>query len=82
MLYAIWDHDKGDWVRELQSKVDDGGIAILVFTSQRNAKTRAAKHFGYDRYADLARDGWVSVREVASPAKRPAGRKVVRKGGA
>lgn len=53
-IYGIWCKDlkdyKGDWLRELPSNVDDGGIALLTFTSKREACARAGKHYGYDSY--------------------------------
>jgi len=63
-LYGIWCYDTKDWLRELPSKVDDGGEAILVFTSKAKAMQRAAKNYGYDTYAQAEKDGWCSVREL------------------
>lgn len=57
-MYAIWDFDLRGWVRELPSKVNDGGEAILVFASLRKARERAAQHFGYDAYAPAEKDGY------------------------
>jgi hypothetical protein len=67
-LYGIWCKDlnnsKGGWYRELPSKVDDGGIAILAYTSQRKAKRRAAQEYGFDTYAEAVRNDWVEVRPL------------------
>jgi hypothetical protein len=67
-LYGIWckdiNNNKGDWFRELQSSVDDGGIAILTFTSKREACYRAAKNYGYDTYTQAKKDGWVEVHPL------------------
>lgn len=67
-LYGIWCFDlndnKGDWYRELPSRVDDGGIALLVFTLQRDAKSRAAQEYGFDTYAEMKKNGWAEVREL------------------
>jgi hypothetical protein len=52
-VYAIWDNDAHDYVRELPSNVDDGGEAILMFTSRRDARERAAKHWGCLTYREL-----------------------------
>ena len=49
-MWGIWDHDTDDWVRELPSKVDDGGIAILAFDKLEDAQERAAQHYGYEDY--------------------------------
>lgn len=46
-MYAIWDVEEQDWIRELPSKVDDGQIAVLVFRFKHHAQRRAAKHYGY-----------------------------------
>lgn len=67
-IWAIWDLDEKDWVRELPSKVDDGGEAILAFTSKREAYRRAAKHFGFDSYTEATRKGWCEVREITKGA--------------
>jgi hypothetical protein len=63
-VFGIWDNDRNDWVRELPSKVDDGGAAILAFEKCRQAQRRAAKHFGCDTYAEARRDGWCEVRRL------------------
>lgn len=77
-LYAIWsendeptgsDNPEG-FVRELPSKVNDGGIALLVFTSRREAERRAADYFGYDSYAAARNDGWVQVIEIGLASLR------------
>jgi predicted phosphoadenosine phosphosulfate sulfurtransferase len=69
-VWAIWDYVKKDWVREMPSKVDDGGEAILCYTSARAAKRRAAKHFGYDSYSGVEGDGWCEVRPVGKAGVR------------
>lgn len=65
-MWLIWCFDandgKGDWLRELPSKVDDGGEAVLAFTSQLKARQRAAKHYGFDTYGEMRRAGWCEVR--------------------
>lgn len=67
-LYGIWCKDlkdcKGDWMRELPSKVNDGEIAILAFTAKRTAQERAAEAYGYDTYSQARRDDWVEVRQL------------------
>lgn len=65
-LYIILSNEspQDDFVRELPSKVDDGGVAILGFTSRREAESRAAKHFGYESYGAAHRDGWCEVVAV------------------
>jgi hypothetical protein len=63
-MWGIWDCDSNHWVRELPSKVDDGGIAVLAFWSKREACRRAAKHFGFDDYADAKRNGCCEVRRL------------------
>lgn len=69
-LYGIWCTDlndnKGDWYRELPSKVDDGGIAILAFTSQREAKSRAAQEYAFDTYAEAKKSGWCEVKPLVN----------------
>lgn len=69
-MWGIWDLESGDWVRELPSKVDDGGIAILAFRYKIQAFNRAAKHFFFRTYAQAKLNGWCEVRRLASPAKR------------
>lgn len=68
-LYGVWckdeDGGRGDWLRELASNVDDGGIALLAFTSIRAAQARAAKHYGYDSYSGVKKDDWCEVRLLA-----------------
>jgi hypothetical protein len=61
-LFGIWCKDTNDWLRELPSKVDDGGEALLVFTSKRAAQRRAAKHYGFAAYAEAKRKDWCEVR--------------------
>lgn len=63
-MYGIWDHGIGDWVREMPSKIDDGGIAILAFTTEKKAQIRAAKHYGYETYTALKKDGTVEVMKI------------------
>jgi hypothetical protein len=67
-LYGVWCKDlkknKGDWMRELSSKVDDGEIAILAYTSKREAQSRAAKAYGYDTYSQVRKDDWCEVRPL------------------
>lgn len=68
-LFGIWCHDskdnKGDWYRELPSKVDDGGIALLAFTSIRAAQQRAASEYGYHTYSEVKKDGWCEVKLIS-----------------
>lgn len=61
-LYGIWDYDDDDWLRELPSKVDDGGKAILAYENTIAAKLRAAKHYGHDSYMNTG--GYCEVREI------------------
>lgn len=72
-LYGIWCKDlndnKGGWYRELPSKVDDGGVAILAFTSQREAKSRAAQEYGFDTYAEAKKNDWCEVRPLEVKGK-------------
>lgn len=63
-LYAIWGEDIEDFIRELPSKVNDGGEAILVFTNERAAKQRAADHYGFATYAEAHRCAWATVRRL------------------
>jgi hypothetical protein len=67
-LYGIWCKDlkdcRGDWYRELPSKVDDGGVAILAFTSMRQAQKRAAQEYGFDAYSEARKNDWVEVRPL------------------
>ena len=75
-LYGIWCKDlklnkksgryRGDWLRELPSNVDDGGIAMLVFASLREAQSRAAKHYGFDSYTEVKKNGWCEVRSLTT----------------
>ena len=80
MLWIIWDSEYDDWLRELPSKVDDGGKAILTFPSRKAAEERAAKHVGYDTYRQAKADGWVEIVPlgVTCPA-HPRTTEVVRK---
>lgn len=71
MLYwAIWDKDAKDWVREMPSKVDDGGQAVLAYRSKQKAEKRAAKHFGYYSYTLAKKDGHCEVRQLGYKARR------------
>lgn len=74
VLYGIWckdlNNNKGDWYRELPSKVDDGGIAILAYTSQREAKKRAAQEYGFDTYAEVKKNDWCEVRPLNGKGAR------------
>ena len=63
-MWGIWCLDTNDWLRELPSKVDDGGEAILVFSSKRAAQRRAAKHYGYDTYSEVFATGFCEVRDI------------------
>lgn len=69
-LYGIWCKDandnKGDWLREPSSIMNDGGAAILAFGSKREAERRAAEHYGYKSYSKLRRDDWCEVRELTN----------------
>ena len=57
-VYGVWCKDKngnkGDWLRELPSNVDDGGIAA-----------RAAKHYGFDSYSEVKKNDWCEVRPLS-----------------
>lgn len=72
-IYGIWCKDlnesKGDWYRELPSQVDDGGIAILAFTSLREARERAAQEYGFDTYVEARKNDWCEVRPLMKAAK-------------
>ena len=63
-MYAIWCHDTEDWLRELPSKVDDGGEAVLAFGSRTGAEARAAKHYGFDSYAEVKDADWCEVKRL------------------
>lgn len=73
-VYGVWCKDlkldkkrgtyRGDWLRELRSNVDDGGIAVLAFTSIREAQARAAKHYGFDTYSEVKAAGWCEVKPL------------------
>jgi hypothetical protein len=71
-LYGIWCKDlnenKGDWLRELPSRLEEGGKALLAFTSKRQAERRAADHYGYDLYSQVRRDDWCEVKEIPHEA--------------
>ena len=64
-LYGIWckdlNNNNGDWLRELPSKVNEGGEAILAFTSIQAARARAADHYHYQSYTRVAKDDWAEV---------------------
>jgi len=45
-MWAIWDFGCNDYVRELPSKVNEGGIAILAFEDKEEAQDRARRHWG------------------------------------
>ena len=64
-MWGIWCKDTEDWLRELPSKVDDGGLAVLAFTSKRDACRRAAKNYGFDTYTRAKRCDWCEVRPLA-----------------
>lgn len=64
-LYGIWCKDEKDWLRELPSKVDDGGEAILAFQFLSEAKARAAQHYACDTYAEAKRQ-WCEVLPLTS----------------
>lgn len=53
-------------MRELPSNVDDGEIAILAYTSIREAKARAAKAYGFDTYDEAKKNGWVEVKTLTT----------------
>jgi hypothetical protein len=66
-MWGVWRYDqgdKGDWLRELPTEVDDGGTAILAFRYLKDAKQRAAKHYGYASYREATKDGWCVVRKL------------------
>lgn len=67
-LYGIWCKDekknRGDWLREFPSNVQDGGIAILAFTSKRQAQRRAADNYGFDTYSEAKKNDWVEVKPL------------------
>lgn len=75
-MWGIWEFEINDWFRELPSKVDDGGIALLAFTSKAEACDRAAKNWGYDSYSQMKADGWGEVRPLRAPVKRKSKQKV------
>jgi len=82
-MWVIWDFESNDWLRELPSKVDDGGVAVLMFGHRREAQERAAKHFGYEFYWEAKRDGWCEVVKVGVTCPVPPRQnEVVRKRGA
>lgn len=60
-MWGIWDFETNDWIREMPSKVDDGGTAVLAFMNKREACRRATKHFACDTYRQAQRRGWCEV---------------------
>jgi hypothetical protein len=65
-MWLIWCEDVNDWLRELPSKVDDGGEAVLAFTTVLAARQRAAKHYGKNSYGEAKAEGWCRVVGVPS----------------
>lgn len=63
-MWGIWCKDTNDWLRELPSKVDDGGEAVLAFASRMTARRRAAKHYGFETWAEVVVAGWCEVRKL------------------
>ena len=63
-MWAIYDVESDGWVKELPSKVDDGGIAILCFADRKDAEQRAAKHYGYDSYNEAYKDKHCAIVKV------------------
>lgn len=63
-MWGIWDKSQNDWLRELPSKVNDGGIAVLAFKTKTDACTRAAQHFGFDTYKDAKDNDWCEVKTL------------------
>jgi len=57
-MYGIWSFNDDGWLKE------DNGIAILVFEHESQARNRAAKHYGYDKYEDVTDDGWCIVKII------------------
>lgn len=72
-FYGIWckDEGDGDWLRELPSRVQDGGEAIIAYASIRAAWSRAAGHYGYHSYTAVKRDGWCEVRALSALPEPP-----------
>ncbi len=71
-LYGVWCKDigtQGDWLRELPSKVQDGGTAILAFASEREAKRRAAVHYGFGAYSEAKAMNWCEVKPLAGEGR-------------
>lgn len=69
MIYGIWDYETKDWVREMPSRVNDGGVAVLAFQSKREACKRAADHWACGYYSDAKRLGYCEVRPLAQGDK-------------
>ena len=63
-MWLIWDVAEHDWIREMPSKVQDGGVAVLAFTSKREAYRRAAEHFGHKTYGRAKALGWCLVVDL------------------
>lgn len=70
-MWAIWCLDVNDWLRELPSKVDDGGEAVLAYTSRRAAQRRAAKHFACASYGEAKAAGWCEVKLLSAEGTKP-----------
>lgn len=64
-LYGVWQYDANDWLRELPSQMQDGGEAILAFTSVRQAQRRAADNYACDNYTQAKLAGWTEVFPLA-----------------
>jgi hypothetical protein len=64
-MYGIWCLDTNDWLREFQSKVDDGGIAVLAFRTKFHACARAPKHYAFDTYTEAKQAGWCEIRKLS-----------------
>lgn len=63
-MWGIWDYAARDWYRELPSPVDDGGTAILAFTSEGLAAVRATKAWGFDDWSEAKASGNFEVRRL------------------
>lgn len=63
-MWGIWCKDINDWLREMPSGVDDGGAAILAFTSKREACRRAGKHYHFGSYTEAKKNDWCEVRKL------------------
>jgi hypothetical protein len=60
-MWGIWCYDEHGWLRELPSKVHDGGEAVLAFLSKQKACNRAALHYSYESYTAAKRTGRCEV---------------------